>query len=39
MDEVTYTDFAQLDMRIGYVTRAEPFPEARVPAIKLWVDF
>ena len=39
MDEVTYTDFAQLDMRIGHVTRAEPFPEARVPAIKLWVDF
>ena len=39
MDEVTYADFAQLDMRIGHVTRAEPFPEARVPAIKLWVDF
>ncbi|MCH1469480.1 MAG: tRNA-binding protein [Planktomarina sp.] len=39
MHEVTYADFAQLDMRIGHVTRAEPFPEARVPAIKLWVDF
>jgi tRNA-binding protein len=26
-------------MRIGHVTRAEPYPEARVPAIKLWVDF
>ena len=26
-------------MRVGEVTRAEPYPEARVPAIKLWVDF
>ena len=39
MAEVTYEDFAQLDLRIGQVTQAEPYPEARVPAIKLWVDF
>ena len=39
MDEVTYAEFAQVDMRIGHVTCAEPYPEARVPAIKLWVDF
>ena len=39
MAEVTYADFAQLDIRIGQVTQAEPYPEARVPAIKLWVDF
>ena len=39
MAEVTYADFAKLDIRIGQVTQAEPYPEARVPAIKLWVDF
>ena len=39
MAEVTYADFAQLDIRIGKVTQAEPYTEARVPAIKLWVDF
>ena len=39
MAEVTYADFAQLDIRIGQVTQAEPYPEARVPAIKLLVDF
>ena len=36
---ITYDDFAKLDMRIGRITRAEPYPEARKPAIKLWLDF
>lgn len=36
---ITYADFEAVDIRIGTITRAEPYPEARKPAIKLWVDF
>lgn len=39
MAEISFDDFMKVDIRVGRVTRAEPYPEARKPAIKLWVDF
>ena len=39
MAEIVFDDFMKVDIRVGLVTRVEPYPEARVPAIKLWVDF
>ena len=39
MKTVTYDDFAQLELRVGKVVRAEEFPKARKPAYKMWIDF
>ena len=37
--QITYDDFRRVDIRVGTIVAAEPFPEARRPSVKLSVDF
>ena len=39
MDTITWKDFVKIDLRVGTVLQAHPFPEARKPAYQLLVDF
>ena len=39
MAQISWEDFEKMDVRVGRVVEAEPFPEARKPSIKLAVDF
>lgn len=38
-DTIDFADFLKVDLRAGTVVDAQPYPEARKPAIKIWVDF
>jgi tRNA-binding protein len=36
---ISYADFEAVDIRVGTIVEVRPFPEARKPAVQLWIDF
>jgi tRNA-binding protein len=39
MSEISFADFLKVDVRVGTILRVEPYPEARNPSYKLFIDF
>ena len=39
MDQISYDDFAKIDIRVGRIVQADLFPQARKPAYRLQIDF
>lgn len=39
MREITWNEFAVVELRVGTIVKVEPYPEARKPAYKVWADF
>lgn len=39
METIEWSDFEKVELRVGTITKVEDFPEARIPAYRLWIDF